>query len=82
MELSKKTTILFPPELFAQLTHLAEQRSTSVGELVREACRSQYFLSTREDRLAIVAQFEALRLPVANPRRMKQESLPSVKPLP
>ena len=35
MELSKKTTILFSPDLHERLAHLAKQRNTSIGELVR-----------------------------------------------
>jgi len=40
--LTKKTTILFSPDLYDRLARLAKQRRTSVGELVREACRAQF----------------------------------------
>lgn len=33
MELTKKTTILFPPELHDRLVRLARDRRTSLGEL-------------------------------------------------
>ena len=82
MELVKKTTILFPPDLYSELARVARQRKTSVGELVREACRTQYFLATKEDRLAMVNQLAGLRLPVGTPEQMKRESVPSVEPLP
>jgi hypothetical protein len=82
MELVKKTTILFPPELYGQLAQLAEQRRTSVGELVRSACRKQYALSTREERLALVAEMATLQLPVGSPEEMARESEPAVEPLP
>ncbi|MCL4841970.1 MAG: ribbon-helix-helix protein, CopG family [Bryobacteraceae bacterium] len=82
MELSKKTTILFPPDLYRQLNQLAERRGTSVGDLVREACRRQYSLHSREERLAAVRELAALSLPVGSPEEMERESVPPVEPLP
>ena len=41
MELSKKTTILFPPDLHRRLAQLAAQRGTSLGTLVRRACEQE-----------------------------------------
>ena len=76
MELSKKTTILFPPDLHEQLTLLARQLGTSLGELVRRACEAQYRLSSRDDRLAAVRELEAMSLPVGEPEAMKRESVP------
>ncbi len=76
MELSKKTTILFSPELHERLAQLAAQRGTSLGELVRTACERQYTLPSREQKLAAVRKLTALRLPVASPRRMKQQAVP------
>jgi hypothetical protein len=82
MELSKKTTVLFPPELYDDLANLARQRKSSVGELIRDACRAQYFLKTRDERLALVEKIAAMRLPVGSPRQMKRESVPDAEPLP
>jgi hypothetical protein len=82
MELVKKTTILFSPDLYEQLTRLAKQRDTSMGELVRSACRIQYGLSTREERLAAVKELASLNLPVSTPEQMERESEPTVEPLP
>ena len=76
MELTKKTTILFPPGLHERLSQLAAQRGTSLGELVRTACARHYALPSREDKLAAVRKLTALRLPVAHPRRMKQQAVP------
>ena len=81
MELSKKTTILFPPQLYQRLASLADQRHTSVGELVREACRAQYSLTSRADRLALVERLGALTLPVGTVEEMERESVPAVGPL-
>ena len=82
MELIKKTTILFPPDLYDQLARLAKQRETSVGALVRDACRSQYGLSTQAARLSAVAALASLSLPVGSPEEMERESVPVVEPLP
>src|SRR3989338_3638850 len=40
--LTKKTTILFTPDQHRRLMRVAEQRHTSLGELVRSACEQQY----------------------------------------
>ena len=75
MNLTKKATILFPPELYNRLANLAEQRHSSVGELVREACRVQYSLVSLKDRLSLVDRLGALQLPVGAPEEMERESV-------
>jgi len=81
MELSKKTTILFPPDLHARLLRLAKQEGTSLGDLVRSACETQYGLATREERLAAVEALAALDLPVGTPEEMARESVPTSEEL-
>lgn len=76
MELTKKTTILFSPALHEQLTRLAEARGTSLGELVREACESQYGIVSAGERLKAVEALAALELPVGSPAEMELESVP------
>lgn len=76
MELTKKATILFPPDLYDQLAALAVKQRSSVGELVREACRRQYGQAARNERLAAVAALSALALPVGTPEEMERESTP------
>lgn len=77
MELSKKTTILFSPELHAQLQRMARQGGTSIGELVRSACVSQYGLWSRQERLEALRELTSLNLPVASPEEMAEESVAS-----
>jgi len=81
MELSKKTTILFSPELHSQLQRLARQRGTSIGDLVRTACARQYGLLSQEERLEAVRQLTTLPLPVSSPEEMARESVPSPEEL-
>jgi predicted DNA-binding protein len=81
MELSKKTTILFPPELHERLSRLAAQRGTSLGDLVRAACEKQYGLFSQEDRLDALRELSHLDLPVSDPGAMKKESIPSAQDL-
>lgn len=73
MELTKKTTILFPPDLHRRLERLARERGTSMGELVREACRRNYGLVPEPERLQAVRRLSQLGLPVADPDEMKRE---------
>jgi hypothetical protein len=76
MELSKKTTILFTPELHARLSELASRLGISLGELVREACERQYGLGSPESRVGAVQKLSGLALPVAGTKKMKRESVP------
>jgi hypothetical protein len=76
MELTKKTTILFPPDFHERLSRLAKQQGTSLGDLVRKACEIQYGLVSTETRLEAVRQLAALSLPVGKPGTMKRESVP------
>jgi hypothetical protein len=77
--LTKKTTILFSPELHRRLTRLAEQKGTSLGELVRSACQREYGGATAEEKLAAVRRLASLKLPVSTVRRMKRESVPDAE---
>ena len=81
MELSKKTTILFPPDLHSELVRLAKQRKTSLGELVRGACVREYGRASREERLAAVRELSSLDLPVGTPEEMAGESVPTPEEL-
>jgi len=81
MELSKKTTLLFPPDLHRQLTRLARQRGESLGELVRQACEAQYGVVSRESRIAAVRALEAMSLPVGDPEQIERESVPAPEDL-
>ena len=81
MELSKKTTILFTPELHRQLAEHAARRGVSMGELVREACVATYGLVDRETRADSVRALAALALPVGSPAEMKRESQPTAADL-
>jgi len=81
MDLSKKTTILFSPELHARLTRLAALKRTSMGELVRAACEREYGTPTREERREAVRQMAAMRLPVGDVAQMKRESVPTPEEL-
>ncbi len=55
-QLTKKTTILFTPDLHRRLMRVAEQRHTSLGNLVRSACEQQYGLVSAEDRMRAAEQ--------------------------
>ena len=77
MELTKKTTILFPPELHEHLARKAAREGTSLGELVRRACRAEYGFAPREERRRALEELLALELPVDEPQSMKRESVPA-----
>lgn len=79
MELSKKTTILFSPELHDRLSRLAESRGQSMGQLVREACEQQYGVVGSSEQVAAVAALARLSLPVGSVAEMKRESVPDAE---
>ena len=79
--ITKKTTILFPPSLHRRLTQLAEQKGTSLGELVRSACEREYGVAPAGERLAAVRRMAELALPVASVRQMKRESVAEAESL-
>lgn len=76
MELSKKTTILFSPELHRRLSQLAARRGRSLGDLVREACELQYGVVGSSEQSTAVAALARLELPVGTVAGMKRESVP------
>ena len=77
MELTKKTTILFSPELHRRLSILAARRGRSLGELVREACELQYGVVGSSAQLEAVTALARLELPVGTPEELKRQSVPS-----
>jgi hypothetical protein len=79
MELSKKTTVLFPPDLHEKLTKLALQQGVSMGQLIRDACEQLYGIVSKHDRVSAVRSLAMLSLPVASPKKMKTESIPKPK---
>ncbi len=81
MELSKKTTILFPPRLYDHLVEVARRRKTSLGQLVRAACEAQYGDLSLEERLEAVRDLANLMLPTGSPEQLKRESVPTVDDL-
>jgi hypothetical protein len=66
MDLVKKTTILLP----------------RIGATNWASGREQYFRTTREERLAAVAELAAMSLPIGTPKQMEAESVPQPEPLP
>ncbi len=79
MELSKKTTILFPPCLHEHLMGVAVRQRTSLGELVRRACEERYRSAASKRQPQAAEAIAAMGLPVSSPRRMKAESVPRPK---
>lgn len=75
MDLTKKTTIMFPEDLYQQLVRLAQGREVSLDELVRSACESQYGLTSTEDRQRAVSELAELSLPVGSAEEMAAESM-------
>jgi len=76
-QLTKKTTILLQPELHRRLSRLADQRRTSIGELIRTAVERQYGLGASDERVRAARALAELSLPVGSAEEMKLESVPS-----
>ncbi len=76
MELSKKTTILFPELLHKRLTQIAKQNKTSLGKLVRTACEKQYGLVSQSEAEEALAELAGLSLPIGEMPELKRELSP------
>ncbi len=81
MELSKKTTILLSPELHEHLRRVAKTRHKSMGELVREACESQYGFVSVDERRRAAKELASMSLPIGSVGEMKRQSVPDAKDL-
>lgn len=71
--LTKKTTILFSPDLYRQLEDIAKVTKTSVAQLIRQAVIRQYLLSDKKKRLEAVEHLAKIGGPVADWETMEQE---------
>lgn len=75
MDMTKKTTILFSPEMHRRLTGLAARRGRSLAELVREACEVQYGVVGGRDQEAAVAELPRVRWrPPSTPKSSRRSS--------
>ena len=81
MDLTKKTTVLFSPELHRRLAEYAARRGVSLGELVREACVQTYGLVDTDTRTKAARALSEFSLPVGDVAEMKRESVPDSKAL-
>lgn len=70
-----------PPDLHEQLTRQAEREGTSLGDLVRRACRVEYGFTSQEERRRALDELLAMELPVGDPGQMKRESVPAPEDL-
>jgi hypothetical protein len=78
MALTKKTIVLFPPELHRRLTQVAAERKTSLADMVRRACEREYGYGsvTYEEKLATLHRMASLNLPTCDIEQMERESVP------
>ena len=81
MSLTRRTTVLFPPELYERLATEARHRGVSMGHLIRAACEEVYRAGSDPDRLAAARALARLSLPVGTPEEMGAESVPDPETL-
>jgi hypothetical protein len=72
-EMTKKTTILFPPKLYEDLERVAKEQGRSVGELVRDATEIQYGVGGVAARLRAVELMSKLETPIAEPEELEEQ---------
>ncbi len=73
--MSKKTTILFPPELYQQLKETAKMLNMSVAKLIRQAVIDRYLLSDKNRRAKAIDELSQIGAPVSNWETMEQDSI-------
>ena len=72
--MTKKTTILFPPNVYRQLERVAREQGVSVAQLVRQAAIQSYLLADQRTRREAVRAIAAMNLPVGSWREMEVET--------
>lgn len=71
--LTKKTTILFSPDIYNQLEEMAKTLKTSVAELIRRAIVKQYLFPSKEQRLKSVEHLSNIGGSVSDWETMEKE---------
>ena len=71
--LDKKTTVLFPPELYRRLEEVGKAKRISVGELIRRAVKQQYNISETPNRLEAVDRLSKIETPVSGWEKIEDE---------
>jgi len=63
--LSKRTNVLFDESMWQQLTSIAQEKKTSVGDLVRTAVQMQYLttkqMSVQQEKMSALKSMHAIR---------------------
>ena len=71
--LTKKTTILFSPDLYHQLQDIAKAYRISTAELIRQAAVKQYLLSDKKKRINAVRHLSKIGGAVSDWKTMEEE---------
>lgn len=71
--LDKKTTILFPPDLYRRLEEVGKAKGISVGELIRRAVKREYQLGDAGERMAAVERLTRIETPVSDWEELEKE---------
>ena len=76
--LTKRVQVLFPQEVWEELTEYSLQQKESVGSLIRKAVEQAYLTGNlkniQQQRQRIVSQLAAMSLPVCDWETMEVES--------
>ncbi len=70
---TKKTTILFSPDLYHQLQDMAKVTKTSVAELIRRAVIERYLLFDKKRRLEAVEELAKIGGPISDWQTLEKE---------
>ena len=71
--LSKRVEVLFPTEWFERLRDMAQQKGTSVGELVRSAVQEKYIPYDSQEKLEAVERLAQFNAPIDDWEKMEEE---------
>jgi predicted DNA-binding protein len=72
-QMTKKTTILFPPKIYKHLVQVAKRQNRSVGDLVRDAVEIQYGEGGVRARLHAVDALLRVNASIGEPSALEEE---------